>query len=136
MKKGLLVYLLACFLVIILFGCKSKEVVDVADLSETEVDSVTIVYGAGSYAARITDIETIYDVVYAYNNLVFEPMDSNESGIDILTQLSISFNKKDGKVMHIFVSSSGILRTENKKYTAVSGKLFYDKLLKIYKDNN
>ena len=133
MKKALL-YLLTCLLVLTSFGYKSKEVVDIKTLSETEVDSITIVYGVRSYAERITDTETINDVVSSYNNLVFKPMDSNQPDIDIATRLLIVFNKKDGEVIHTFVSSSGISR-QHKKYTANSGKPFYNKLLKIYKAN-
>lgn len=136
MKKILLVYFCACFLILTLYGCKSKEA-EVVGLPQTEINTIAIIYGAGSYEARIKDKEIIKNVVSTYNNLVFEPMESNQSDIDILTALTITFDRKNQEPTFVFVDASGIFRFENnEKYVAVSGELFYDTLLKIYKENS
>lgn len=136
MKKILLACLCICFLILILYGYKSNEI-DVVDLSETEIDNIAIIYGAGSYEVRITDKKIIKNVVSAYNDLVFKAIDANQSDMDILTELTITFDRKKQKPIFIFVDASGIFSFEdNKKYMAVSGELFYDTLLRIYKDNS
>lgn len=136
MKKSILLYLWACLMIVFLFGCKSVTT-DIAFLSDEDIDMITIIYGAGSYEVQITDKEIINDVVSEYNSLELEPIDSNELEMNILTALTITIGSKDKDPTCMFIDGSGIFWFKNDdKYSAATGKSFYSKLLKIYKDRS